>query len=238
MADTLVTFLLDKSGSMGPIKADTIGAFNIYLDELKANPEGLVFSFLQFDTNSTDVICRNVPVKDVKALNEDNYRPNGGTPLIDAVFKTIKAVEKSVAERSEAPKVVICFQTDGQENASVEHSWNDLQALIKEKTALGWQFNFMGCGIDAYAQGAKMGISAINAMSYDRHSPGATRSAFASTARNTAMFASGRVGSTAYSGAQRVEARDKHAPIDLLTQPAVAPIEPSKPKPIVDDISL
>ena len=235
MADTLVTFLLDKSGSMGPIRADTIGAFNAYLDELKTDSEGIVFSFLQFDTNSTDVLCRNMPVKDVKALTEDTYRPNGGTPLIDAAYKTIKAVEKAVAERSEAPKVVICFQTDGQEKSSTQHSWNDLQTLIKEKTALGWQFNFMGCGIDAYAQGGRMGIAAVNSMSYDRHSAQATKAAFSASAENTKAFASGLVGSTAYSGAQRVEAKDKYAPVDLLTRPAEAKPEP---KSLADDITL
>jgi hypothetical protein len=33
--------------------------------------------------------------------------------------------------------VVICIQTDGQENSSTEHSWNELNALVKEKAALG-----------------------------------------------------------------------------------------------------
>ncbi len=54
--------------------------------------------------------------------------------------------------------MVICIQTDGLENASTEHTWAELNLLIKEKAKLGWQFNFMGAGIDAYEQGRQMGI--------------------------------------------------------------------------------
>jgi hypothetical protein len=74
---------------------------------------------------------------------------------IDAAYKTIKAVEKSL--NGSNPKVVVCIQTDGHENASTEHTWDELNALIKEKSAAGWQFNFLGTGIDAYDTGAHMG---------------------------------------------------------------------------------
>lgn len=237
--ETIVTFLLDKSGSMSPIKGDTIGAFNAYLDTLKESPTGISFSFLQFDTNSVDTIHRNVPVADALSLTDATYQPNGGTPLIDASFKTIKAVESAIAERKgNPPRIVICIQTDGQENASIEHTWADLTALIKAKTALGWQFNFMGCGIDAYAQGSRMGIMAANTMSYERHSPQMTRAAFSASARNTMDFATGRATSTAYSMGQRSAAGDKHIPLDLKA--GTAPTKPvvAKRKPIVDDITL
>jgi hypothetical protein len=45
---TLVTFLLDRTGSMQAIKADTIGGFNAYLDTLEREVGDLVeFSLLQ-----------------------------------------------------------------------------------------------------------------------------------------------------------------------------------------------
>lgn len=237
--ETVVTFLLDKSGSMGPIKNDTIGAFNAYLSELQKEPAGMTFSFLQFDTNSVDTIHRNVPVGEALLLTPATYNPNGGTPLIDAAYKTIKAVEASIGDRR--PKVVICIQTDGQENASRDHTWADLQDLIKEKTALGWQFNFMGCGIDAYAQGAQMGIAAINTMSYDRHDAAATRSAFAASAQNTVRFGAGLSATTAYSAPQRAAARDRFVPKDLtpnVVRPTSRSVAPTPKKSIVDDIKL
>ena len=208
---TLVTFLLDKSGSMGLILDDTIGAYNVYLDTLKTGDasDSIEFSSVLFDSMSVDKLYVNEPVKNVAALSRETYRPNGGTPLIDAAYKTIKAVETAIAQREAQPKVVICIQTDGQENASREHTWEELQDLIKAKTAEGWQFNFMGAGIDAYDQGARMGISKGATMSYDSTDRAATRSAFAASAMNTASFAAGASSSTLYSASQKLSAGDK-----------------------------
>jgi hypothetical protein len=252
-ASTLVTFLLDKSGSMGPIRDDTIGAFNTYLGELQQAPAGILFSFLQFDSNSVDVIHRNIPVSQAAPLDASTYVPGASTPLIDAAYKTIKAVEEALGKRDDKPRVVVCIQTDGHENASVEYGWGDLTALIKQKTALGWQFSFLGCGIDAYDQGARMGISAMNTMSYDRRSPETQRAAFAASGQNTVLFARGEVASTAYDAAQRKAAGDRFTPDSLkppVSKPpsgakaprgARSPGQPSASamrKPLVDDISL
>lgn len=209
---TLVTFLLDRSGSMESIKDDTIGAFNAYLDTLKKEGTGIEFSFLQFDSQSVDKVCVNKPIADVHNLTKGTFQPRGATPLIDAAYNTIKAVETVITKRSETPKIVVCIQTDGHENASVEHDWDDLNALIKEKTAAGWQFNFMGTGIDAYDQGARMGISTANTISVDSSDPDAMRASFAASASNTAMYASGRASSMAYSLHQKMSSGDKYEP--------------------------
>lgn len=251
---TLVTFLLDKSGSMGSVKAPTIEAFNGYLDGLKEEPAGILFSFIQFDTISTDVINRNDPIDKVGKLTDSTYKPMGGTPLIDAAYKTIKAVEKAVAERND-PKVVICIQTDGEENSSREYTLAQLHDLIKEKSALGWQFNFMGAGIDAYAQAGRMGIHAVNTMSYNRDDAHATKVAFAASAQNTRFFAMGQSVNTNYSDAQRAASGDafwdrnaSHAqtqsvpPQVDIAQMKAAQMQARAPKPpvrkIVDDIDL
>lgn len=226
---TLVTFLLDRTGSMEQVRDDTIGAFNAYLDSLKAGGADIVFSFLQFDSVSIDKICVGIPVADAKPLTRDTYQPRAWTPLIDAAFKTIKAVEEK-AKNGE--KVVVCIQTDGEENASVEHTWEELNALIKEKIGLGWQFNFMGAGIDAYKQGARMGIAAAATVSYDSADPIKTRAAYAAVADCAVGFASGRLGSVNLSMAAKQASGDKFA--SGLSQP-----KPAKPKTkTVDDFRL
>lgn len=211
---TLVTFLLDRTGSMESIRDDTIGAFNAYLDGLQddstANGAKIDFTLVQFDSQSLDKVCVSVPIAQVDRLTKATYQPRASTPLIDAAYKTIKAVEASL--NGSKPKVVICIQTDGQENSSTEHTWAELHALIKEKTALGWQFNFMGCGIDAYAQGQKMGIAAMASMSYDRNDAAKTMSAFRSSARNIASFAAGLSSTTDYSASDRQAAGDAFDP--------------------------
>jgi hypothetical protein len=172
---TLVTFLLDRTGSMEAIRDDTIGGFNAYLDGLKGDSDANIdFTLVQFDSVSIDKICVAVPVADVAKLTRETFQPRASTPLIDAACKTINAVEASLLG-APAAKVVICIQTDGQENSSTEHSWGELNALVKEKSAKGWQFNFMGVGIDAYDQGARMGISPDATVAYDHRDPAAVR---------------------------------------------------------------
>ena len=242
---TLVTFLLDRTGSMQSIKDDTIGAFNAYLEGLQKEGDGIEFTLVQFDSMSLDKICVALRVKNAKPLTDASYQPRASTPLIDAAYKTIKAVETSLGNDKGKTKVVICIQTDGQENCSTEHTWDELNALIKEKSGLGWQFNFMGCGIDAYEQGQKMGIDAMSTMSYDRTNREATKAAFAASASNTTGFARGRLSSTEYSMSQRSAAKDawahKAAGSPSLAPPPSARAPQPKPAakaPIVDDLVL
>lgn len=258
---TLVTFLLDESGSMDSIQHDTMAGFNSYVDTLKTSGAGLIdFTFVLFDTTKFQKVCLAVPVEQVPLLDRDNYKPNGGTPLVDAAYKTIKAVEASLAGRAKQPKVVITIQTDGQENSSTEHigppgsPMMHLHALIKEKTALGWQFNFLGAGIDAYGAAQDMGIHAAATMSYDRNN---SRQTFAAHAGSTMRYASGASADTSYSIPEKMSAGDSFAHANdprmagLLAKkgvplttggPAVG--GPSKPpvtqqaKAILDDITL
>jgi hypothetical protein len=241
---TLVTFLLDRSGSMEAIKDDTIGAFNAYLTTLKTGGDGIEFSLIQFDSMSIDTMCVNAPIADAPCLDAENFQPRGSTPLIDAACKTIKAVEIALRERQIHPKVVICFQTDGRENASTEYTWTDLNALIKEKAALGWQFNFMGAGIDAYDQGHRMGFAEDNIVSYALEAD-ATRAVFLSRAARTAAYARGAVPDMAFSPAEKRAAKDKFDPANKKGgAPRSAPAMPARSasplprRPIVDDIKL
>lgn len=243
---TLVSFLLDRTGSMSSIKADTIGGFNAYIDTLKKDGRGLIdFTFLQFDSVSIDKVHVGVPIKDVVPLTEETYQPRAWTPLIDAAYKTIKATEETLGRRDDKPKVVIAIQTDGEENSSTEHTWEDLNALIKEKTALGWEFVFMGAGLDAYKQAGKMGIGAANTVSYGMQN---SAQAFRSLGQNSALYAAGESASMAYTGAQKLDAGDVYDPsvsvgawkIDPLMGPAhgAGPAPAKRRKKVVDDFTL
>jgi hypothetical protein len=230
MSKTLVTFLLDRTGSMEAIRDDTIVAFNTYLDALKQDGESLYFTLIQFDSMGVDKLSVNEPVKNVPPLTRETFVPRAATPLFDAAYKTIKAVEKAVSGNP-SNKVVICIQTDGQENSSTEYSWDALNALIKEKFEAGWQFNFMGAGIDAYQQASRMGIAVDQTVAYSKDTV-ATRAAFSATAQNTARYALGAAKSTAYSKKQKRAAADKYDPAAYGAHGA-GPADQ-----IVDDITL
>jgi len=116
---TIVTFRLDRTGSMEAIKAETLRGFNSYLDIFEREAGDLVdFTLVQFDSQSIDTLCLRAKLSEVRRLTPESYQPRAYTPLIDACFKAIKVTEDMVAQRRDEPRVIVCFQTDGDENAS------------------------------------------------------------------------------------------------------------------------
>lgn len=191
---------------MSTIKSQTISAFNEYLKGLKESKDDIFFTLLQFDSQSLDKLHVAEPVGTIPTLTSETFQPRASTPLIDSAYATIKAVEGQ--EKAKGKKIVICFQTDGEENCSREHTWEELKALIEEKTKEGWQFNFMGAGIDAYQQAGLMGISAAATMSYN-NDPATTAAAFRGSALNTVAFAAGLASNTNYTASQKRAAGDR-----------------------------
>jgi hypothetical protein len=251
-APTLVTFLLDRTGSMEICRDATIEAFNGYLGELRRDDTPILFTLLQFDSQSLDKVHFEKRPKDVPNLDHHTYVPRAGTPLVEAATKTIRALETAVGQKKEKPKVVVCIQTDGEENASSsEYTWEALKALIEARTKDGWQFNFMGAGIDAYAQSTRMGISQGGTISYDPTKRHTTRAAFAESARNASAYARGGRANTAFTMAQRASSGDAHAqrvfggngrashdPFDLLALATQRTMSPPRPTNTGDGLDL
>ena len=164
---TLVTFLLDRTGSMDAIKTETIGGFNAYLDTLERKAGDLVeFTLLQFDSVSIDKLRVGAKLADVERLTPDTYQPRAYTPLIDACYEAIKVTEELVARRRDKPCVFVVFQTDGAENASREHNLDELRDLIARRKAEDWEFVFLGADIDAYEVAQGMGLLREETLSY------------------------------------------------------------------------
>jgi len=208
---TLVTLLLDRSGSMEEIRDETIEAVNSYISHLKDSQDDIRLSLALFDSPfpGTEMKLEKIfvakKVDKVQLLTRSDFAPRGGTPLLDAVATTILAVEESLIGKT--AKVVLAIQTDGDERHSKDFSWNAVKAMISAKEKAGWQVNFLGAGINAYKQGERLGISRAQTLSYgvDRE---ATRNAFAATAAVTRGFASGAMATTSYSSDHKLSAGD------------------------------
>jgi hypothetical protein len=206
---TLVTFLLDRSGSMLNGRSMTIAAFNAYITELKQDGgSGIRFNLFQFDDQGFDHVWADQPILQVGVLTEELFEPRGKTPLYDAIIKTIMFVEKQAKDYPNA-KIVVCIQTDGQENASREFTIEMLRDLIKQKQEADWQFNFMGASIDAYDSARRLGVMLRNTISYSDNSPETVKGAFTASASNTRLYASGARRETSFSTIQRSAAGDK-----------------------------
>ena len=81
---TEIIFILDRSGSMSGLEADTIGGFNSMIEkQRKADGEALVSTVL-FD-NLSEVIHDRVDIRDIKPMTDRDYTVRGCTALLDAI---------------------------------------------------------------------------------------------------------------------------------------------------------
>jgi Mg-chelatase subunit ChlD len=182
-----IIFVLDRSGSMSPIANDVIGGFNQFLAEQQAQEGKCRMTLVQFDgAGPFEVLADAQSIADVKPLDSSTYVPRGNTPLLDAEGRAIAKVEARIAERKAAGKkdeaVLFVTYTDGQENASSEHTHESLTAAKKRCEEAGWTFLYLGCGHDAYAQSHSVGTRMANTQSFASTSKG-MRSAVANTSQ-------------------------------------------------------
>ena len=166
---TELVFILDRSGSMAGLEADTIGGFNAMLQKQRGEPGEAVISTVLFD-NETEVIHDRLPLDRVPALTEKEYYVRGCTALLDAVggaIHHIGNVHKYAREEDRPEKTLFVITTDGMENASRRYTYDKVKAMIEhQREKYGWEFLFLGANIDAAREAARFGIRADRAANY------------------------------------------------------------------------
>lgn len=166
---TELVFILDESGSMAGLTADTIGGFNSLIDKQK-NEEGEAFVTTVFFSNESKTVHDRLPVGKVPKLTNKEYVPSGCTALLDAVGDTIRHIadiHKYAREEDRPEKTLFVITTDGMENASRRFTQREIKKMItKEQEEYGWEFLFLGANIDAAETADSMGIRAENAVEY------------------------------------------------------------------------
>ena len=172
---TELVFILDRSGSMAGLEADTIGGFNSMLEKQRREPGDAVVSTVLFD-NETEVIHDRVSIADVPKLTEKDYTVRGCTALIDAIGGAIHHVGNihKYARPEDVPEhTMFVITTDGQENASHRYTSEQVKKMIeRQKEKYGWEFLFIGANIDAVETAARYGISRDRAVNYNADGEG------------------------------------------------------------------
>lgn len=182
-SETLVNFILDKSGSMDSVVDATISGFNEYVKTLKKDGNKYEFTLTLFDT-MIEVPIKGEAISQVPDLDREKYKPSGGTALYDAVCTTIKGVKEKKGQ-----KVINIIMTDGEENSSKEYTQVQMKALIAEREKKGnWTFVYLGANQDSYAAAAKFGIPMGNAVNFVSTSAG-VNVAMRTLSANTSNFA-------------------------------------------------
>lgn len=162
MKKTDLIFILDSSGSMSPLKTDTIGGFNSLLEEHRAAETPTAVTLVTFDS-TTRIIYDGADILEAPLLTEETYRPGGFTALLDAVGETIDRVQHRIdsTPQEERPDQTLCvIITDGQENHSTKYKKDQVKQMIQHQEAgHGWKFIFLGANMDAVAEANSYGIS-------------------------------------------------------------------------------
>ncbi len=172
---TELVFILDRSGSMAGLEADTIGGFNSLIEKQKKQ-EGKCYVSTVFFNHKSDVIHDRQSLENVRALTDDDYCANGCTALLDAMGDAIRHISNihKYARAEDVPSnTMFVIMTDGMENASSRYSVAQIKALVEEKKEeYGWEFLFIGANIDAIEVAGSFGINPHRAVKYNADSQG------------------------------------------------------------------
>ena len=174
--------ILDRSGSMQSLAADTIGGYNSFIEKQKQQSGKAEVTTVLFD-DQYEKISDGVDLAKVEELTSAQYYARGNTALLDAVGRTIMDTLGKMERDGICPakrRVLVMIMTDGYENASKEYSKAAVKTLVEATTNdYKWNYIFIGANIDSVAEAGSIGIKARHAKNYSADKSGVER-AFAS----------------------------------------------------------
>lgn len=171
---TEIIFILDRSGSMAGLEADTIGGYNQFLNTQSQKSGELRVTTVLFDHEYECLYQSICPENAV--LTERQYFVRGCTALYDAVGQAVTHTGRRLAETPEPErpsKVIVVITTDGCENASKAYTHQQIQNMIRQQQEkYSWEFLFFGANIDVENVAQTIGVQADRAFSYEADSAG------------------------------------------------------------------
>ena len=176
---TEIVFILDRSGSMAGLEADTIGGFNATIEKQRKEEGRAYVSTLLF-ANTSAVLHDRVTLENIRPMTEEDYQVGGCTALFDAIGDAIHHIGNihKYARPEDVPEhTIFVITTDGMENASHRYSSSEIKAKIKRQTEkYGWEFIFLAANIDAVETAEHIGIRREHAANYRQTREGVTKS--------------------------------------------------------------
>lgn len=166
---TEIVFILDRSGSMSGLEADTIGGFNSLIQKQKKEEGRAIVSTVLFD-DKCEVLHDRVELENIQPLTEKDYYVRGCTALLDAIggaIHHIGNVHKYARKEDRPEKTLFIITTDGMENASRRYGYEKVKLMIeRQKERYGWEFLFLGANIDAVSVAGRFGIAPEKAVRF------------------------------------------------------------------------
>ena len=172
---TELVFILDRSGSMSGLEADTIGGFNSMIEKQRKEAGEALVSTVLF-SNESEVIHDRVDIRKIEPLTERQYFVGGCTALIDAIggaIHHIGNIHKYARDEDRPERTIFIITTDGMENASHRYSSDEVKNMVeRQKSRYGWEFLFLGANIDAVETAGRFGISSDRAVRFHNDAQG------------------------------------------------------------------
>lgn len=197
--------IIDRSGSMQPIAAETVAGYNRFIDDQRKDPGETRITLVQFD-NVIETVFQAVPADKamkmyignralasidpsafVTGTHEHPFVPRGSTSLNDAIGKTLNEQGKRIHDEQWTDSVTLCIVTDGYENSSTEFSTDQIKTMITHAEKNGWRVIYLGANQDAFAVAQSYGISQSSTATYSANAVG-TRSAWATASGMSSML--------------------------------------------------
>lgn len=187
----MICVILDRSGSMGGRESDVVGGVNKFIDEQRKLPDPASIAMVRFDTGAIERFRPMVALHAIEKLTMEDFQPRGGTPLLDAIGTTITQLDEDW-KREQPEGAIVVIVTDGQENSSREYSKSRIKQMIEARQKSGkWAFIYLAANVDAFEEGAGMGIARSTTAGYNS-TPMGTQAAYGNlNVATSAMRSSG-----------------------------------------------
>jgi Mg-chelatase subunit ChlD len=169
-----VSVLIDRSGSMSPLRERVIEGVNGLFAEQRASAADapLRVTLVLFDSRAPfDVVIDALPIAEVLDLEWDDFKPRGSTPLLDAIGRLIERLDG----RADDEDQLVAIVTDGKENASSDYTSQSVRELIEARTEAGWTFLFLGANQDSFTTAGAMGMRRGNTRNFAASGSGTAR---------------------------------------------------------------
>lgn len=183
-ADTVITVVIDGSGSMNSITGATLEGYNAFISKQREEDGDVLVSLVIFDSTwkkdgnghymygEQETRLRRpytaLALDEVPELTSDVYKADGGTPLRDAIGKGIGFTDDILQRipNADNPDALMVIITDGGENTSQDFGAGLIKEMIGAREEAGWTFIYMGANQDSWAETQNLGFQQGNVMNY------------------------------------------------------------------------
>lgn len=142
---TYIAIILDKSGSMYGREQFAINSFNEQVQVARAaENQDIKITLTEFN-HDVNIKVYNQDVGSAKEILLEEYKPNGGTALNDAIGYTVGKLRQEPDIEEEHVSVLVIVISDGYENSSKEYKHHNIKDLIGSLEATNhWTFTYIG----------------------------------------------------------------------------------------------